>query len=511
MSRRRARISNTAAGLIVLALVAISCWWLFGGRLPRDHYEVVATFRDALDIKPGAPVRIAGVTVGKVAGVDSVSGGRAARVRMRVEERGRPLHRDGRFVIRPRIFLEGNQFVEAQPGSPSAPELDDGATVPITQTATYVPFSDVTRTLTADTRRGLQEVLAELERGLARAGARGFNDSMRWWAPAYRDSALVADGLAGARGDLRGFVRSGGTVAQALDRDPAALQALVVNLRRTAGAFARERTAFDRALAETPPLLRSARPALAALNDAFPAVRRLARDARPGVRAAAPGLRAAVPLAHELGALMSRRELGGLAADLRRAVPPLARAARGLLPALRDLRATSACQTEVVLPAINAKIDDPDFPATGRVYEELGMGLPGLAGESRSGDANGQWIRVMATAGNYAYPSADDQFLITTRPLAGANPRVPARGVPPFLPDVPCETQQPPDLRSDPAPPPPGFKVARARSALEARGVAAAQHWLRRELRRFDLDGRFRLRAEPLRSTELKKLPRSPR
>ncbi len=451
------------------------------------------------------------MNVGEVQAVESIAHGRAARVRLRVEDRGRPLHRDARFVIRPRIFLEGNQFVEAQPGSPSAPELDDGSMVPVTQTATYVPFSDVTRTLTADTRRSLQDVLYELDRGLTGAGARGFNRSIEWWAPAYRDTALVADGLGGARGDLSGFLRSGGIAAAALDHDPAALRALVVNLRRTAGAFAREGAALEAALAEAPRLLRSARPALGALNEAFPAVRRLARAARPAVRAAAPAFREASPFVHELGGLLSRRELGGLSAELRRAVPPLARTVRRILPALRELRALAACQNEVVLPTITGKVDDPDFPATGRVYEELGMGLPGLAGESRSGDANGQWIRVLATAGNYAYPTTGDQFLITSRPLAGANPPVPARGVPPFEPDVPCETQRAPDVRSDPAPPPPGFKIAGAagsRSALEASGLGVAQRWMRRQLRRSGLDGRFRLRRQPLRTTELHRLVR---
>ena len=46
---------------------------------------------------------------------------------MEIESRGLPIHTDATVKIRPRIFLEGNWFVELQPGSPSAPTLSSGA------------------------------------------------------------------------------------------------------------------------------------------------------------------------------------------------------------------------------------------------------------------------------------------------------------------------------------------------------------------------------------------------
>ena len=50
--------------------------------------------------------------------------------RWRSRQAGLPIHKDATLKIRPRIFLEGNFFVDLQPGTPSAPTIDDGDTIP---------------------------------------------------------------------------------------------------------------------------------------------------------------------------------------------------------------------------------------------------------------------------------------------------------------------------------------------------------------------------------------------
>ena len=42
---------------------------------------------------------------------------------MEIDEKGLPIHKDATLKIRPRIFLEGNFFVDLKPGSPSSPTL----------------------------------------------------------------------------------------------------------------------------------------------------------------------------------------------------------------------------------------------------------------------------------------------------------------------------------------------------------------------------------------------------
>ena len=168
-------------------------------------------------------------------------------------------------------------------------------------------------------------------------------------------------------------------------------------------------------------MLREAQPTLAAANAAFPPLRELAAEARPGVRASAPALRAALPLTEQLTGLVQEEELRGLSADLAPLVPDLAELARRGLPLLRQARPAAHDAAEVVLPWSRDTIDDDVFPALGPVYSELPKTLAGVAGESKSGDANGQWIRVLFGAGNYAYPAPFDRFMLTTEPLMGVN------------------------------------------------------------------------------------------
>ena len=510
---RRGRVPNEVAGLIALGLVAVVCYLAFGGALPHSEYRIKGVFADAANLRPGAVVRIAGVEVGKVQAVEPVGRGEsAALVTMRVQDAGRPVHRDARMTIRPRLFLEGNFFVDLKPGTPGAPELGDGATVPINQTASAVQLGQVLETLQSDTRRDLQSTLRELARALQGGGARASNRGLRHWPAAFRDSAISAEAMRGAEpGDLPRLFDGGARVAQALDEDPVALRSLVADLDTTAAAFARREDALSEAIGELPRLLRVARPALGALREALPPTRALATEARPGVREAAPALRASAPLLRQLTGLASERELGGLTRDLAPAVPPAAKLSRDAVPALGSARAAGNCTDQVVLPFLNDKIEDPAFPATGRVYQELPQGLPGVAGESRPGDANGQWIRVFFTTGNYAYPLGDERFLTTSAPLQGVNPPRPQTR-PPLREDVACETQAPPDLRTLAAPAPRGFKVdttSPAALALQEAALKDLDAWVRKLIRQAGEQDMFRVADEPLHAGQIPLLERA--
>ena len=60
-----------------------------------------------------------------------------AIVTMAIAEAGLPINKDATLKIRPRIFLEGNFFVDLEPGhARRARDCRDGGTIPITQTAT---------------------------------------------------------------------------------------------------------------------------------------------------------------------------------------------------------------------------------------------------------------------------------------------------------------------------------------------------------------------------------------
>ena len=61
-------------------------------------------------------MRIAGVQVGKVKAIKPKEGTDQALVVMEINKNGLPLHEDATAKIRPRIFLEGNFFVDLTAG-----------------------------------------------------------------------------------------------------------------------------------------------------------------------------------------------------------------------------------------------------------------------------------------------------------------------------------------------------------------------------------------------------------
>ena len=96
---------------------------------------------------------------------------------------------------------------------------------------------------------------------------------------------------------------------------------------------------------------------------------------------------------------------------------------------MEQARALSSCFTHVVIPWSNDSVVPVEVGhPVGKVYEETGYGLVGIAGESRSGDANGQYIRVTAGGGTNTVtlpPIAaglETQVGVTPFPLLGAQP-----------------------------------------------------------------------------------------
>jgi virulence factor Mce-like protein len=214
--------SSVGIALLTLAILVPLLYLGFTKAIPfKPQYEVKAVFESANNLKKASPVRIAGVEVGRVTKVERVEkGSEAVEVTMTIGKAGRPIHEDARAKIRPRIFLEGNFFVDLEPGTPGAAEMQDGQEIPINQTSVPVQFDQLLTSLQSDTREDLKTLLDEYGKALDKGGAEGFNRSIPYWKPAYRDTAIVNDAMLGrAEHDLSGYVKSAGATAAALDRN----------------------------------------------------------------------------------------------------------------------------------------------------------------------------------------------------------------------------------------------------------------------------------------------------
>jgi phospholipid/cholesterol/gamma-HCH transport system substrate-binding protein len=439
---RRERLTPFRAGLLAAVLIALLVFIAFTRFNPFSNpFELKASFRDARNLGRNSVVRVAGVDVGKVTKVEPADGTGAATVTMELQDEALPLREDVALEVRPRILLEGNYFVDIEPGSPSAPELDEGETVPVTQTSTAVSLPVILSTLRADVRTDLRTLLHEYGSvALQKGGAEAFNDAIPWFAPAYRNAAITNQALLGVqpRKDIPRLLRGQSRTAAALADDPEALRDLVTDLNTVAGALASQ----DAALAESVPALRdtlrAGLPALDELNAAFPELRAFAIEALPGVRSTPATLDAAIPWLRQALGLVQEDELGGLAADLRQAVPALVSLNEELMPLLGQLRALSSCTNGVLIPWAESPIPSIEAGNSGQqARRQILRSFVGLAGESRVNDANTPVFHVQGVLpGRIGGPTG------RIEPAAPFNPNVP----PAHRPDVACETQEPPNL-----------------------------------------------------------------
>ncbi|HEY1359961.1 MAG TPA: MlaD family protein [Thermoleophilaceae bacterium] len=445
--RRGPGIPNFRAGVIAIVLLSLLTYFGFTKTNPFSHpYELHAVFDNVNNLKPNSPVRIAGVDVGKVKKVEALSeGDGAAKVTMEIKKKGLPIHQDATVKVRTRIFLEGNFFVDLSPGSPSAPTMKDGGTIPIQHTAAPVQFGQLLTALQSDTRDDLKVFLREYSKGLSGKGAAGFNQSIRYWEPAYKNSALANDATLGEQphSDLQRVLKGQQRTFAALDADEGALQGLVTNFNTTAAAFASQDQALSASVPALRDTLRAAQPALASLNDALPSLRAFSIDALPGARSSGPTLDAALPFIRQVRLLMRPSELRGLASELREQTPNLVSLNRTSVPVLTQARALSACTNNVLIPFIRSPIPNVVGPdgANGNTNQlvryQIQRSFPGLSGESRLSEGNNQDFHTSAIP----LPKA-------VQPAPAANIDQP----PPRRPDVPCETQDPPNLNAPSAP-----------------------------------------------------------
>lgn len=446
--RDHRRLSNFTVGVIAALLIVFLSYLSATKRLPFTDggFEVEAVFSSVNnELAPRSPVRIAGVEVGTVTAVEE-GPGNTALVTMEIDDDGLPIHADATARIRPRLFLEGNYFVELTPGSPSAPDLEEGGQLPVTQTANSVRLDEVVDVLDANTRTSLKRLAKGLSGGLAKGGAESFNSSLDAWQGAFKGLATTMEDLRGTEiHDLSEFVDSQALVSQALaDRDQA-LADLIVEFRRTTGALASRPGKVSATIREAARTASTARPALAELSAALPSLRRFAIGVRPALREAPPALDDALPFLDQVDKLVKPRALRGLVSALRPVLPGALRLEPRLGLLFDQVEPVASCVSDNVLPVITSAVPDEELSTGQPAWQELLRGGGGLAGSSASFDANGPYIRLYAGAGESSFttqlPGVGDLVGPTELPVVGARPADPADAYPPHRPDVECATQ----------------------------------------------------------------------
>ncbi len=475
--RGRRRIHPVVVALLMIAVAAAVTFYAFNRGLPfGNSFTAYAVVSNSVNVRPGDPVRIDGIDVGQVSDVSRQ--GNRARIAFTLSSQAFPVHRDATIRIRDRLFLEGSYYLELDPGTPSAPALHDGATIPLSRTSSPVQLFQVLSVFDASTRTGLARTVQVLARGLGTApgrpalsGVAGLRAAAPHFAPVLSDTAVISRAMGGTTpGDLTRLLSAGASVTRSLAASSAQLSGLVDGLYRTSSALASTDGKLDQTLTGLDQTLKAVPPSLAAVDRALPPVRALARTLTPSLSAAPALLDRLTPIVRQLAGILAPGSRGPLLAALTTTFQEFPSILAQLASAFPVGKQITDCLRTHVLGVLTQHVPDGAL-STGRpVLQDFLHFLPNLAGASGSFDGDGPYTRFLAGAGtNTLSGTPFGSRLFGTAPPGGKS----LEGVRPhwvgdltpsdFRPDLPCTSQPIPSLAANTSPP--DFGSARTTAA----------------------------------------------
>ncbi len=465
-------LSPVKASIVGFLLLAIASYFIFTKQLPfTEHRMLYAVVPSSNLLEPGSPVRIGGVQVGKVTGTGRYRHTDDAVVAMQIDSSSQVIHRDATIDIRPRLFLEGNFYVQLSPGTPDSPSIGDGGTIPLDHSTDPVQIDQLFDVFGAYARHQLQSLLAGMGtaldtkptaaedhqldptvRGLT--GAQAINHTFDTSAASLRDSAIVSEALTGPGGRALSKVVAGFAKASAgLTRADDQLGPLITSFDTTMRAMAAEQRGLRRTVALLGPTARHANTAFAALESAFPAGQRFADTLAASLPQLPATITASYPWLDQAYPLLSTKELGGLLHDLQPASASLAKLThdeRTFLPAIDQF---NRCMTKVFIPTGKIVVKDGSLSSGEPNYREFWYAMVAQAAEGQGSDGNGDFLRINASGGPFLVESGQTNYAgendtgfaqMAAKPLR-TRPDFP-NSVPPLQRKVPCYTQPIPDV-----------------------------------------------------------------
>ena len=411
------RPSNAMIAVIFILIFTVGPYLAFTGHVPFTSYgyELKATFSNSANIALNSPVRIAGVDVGRV--ISTSRDGNDTTVAFTVEGKGRPIHDDAFAEVKPRIFLEGNFFIELDPGSPSAPEMGSGDTIPVSRTSTAVQLDEVLTALQSPVRADLSRLLESYGTALTneptaaedanqlpevrgKSGGEALNEAFKYGGDAGRYSAQVTNALTGTSPrDLSRLIAGAGRAFGAFASRERDLQGLITNFDVFTGALATQSANLSTTVHLLAPFLRTTHTSLVSLNASLPPLRTYAIEFRPAVAELPALISASKPWLKQVRPLLSGKEGGGVAKLLKESTPGLAAAAQaGKEVTLPQLNRLSLCTTKVMVPTGNQAIEDR-FGTGGPNYREFLYTFANFAAAGQNFDGNGPYMRAQVGGG----------------------------------------------------------------------------------------------------------------
>ncbi|MFT4048733.1 MAG: MlaD family protein [Solirubrobacterales bacterium] len=437
------------AGLIGIAVIAVLVYFAFTKSIPFTHgYQVNAYFTNAANIQPKAQVRIAGVKVGTVSSVQRGNGA-TTKVVMELDKKALPVYQNAAAKIRFRIFLEGNPFIDLQPGTPGSKEIKSGGSIPVAQTAGPVQLDQVLSAVNSDSRKGLESIFTEIGTALNTkgteeenatqeddvkdlTGAQALNRAFRYGPDGFKGGARVFDALIGYGDDdqltiLRG-IRDFNTAVN--DRE-AQLVPLIADFGTTIGAFADDEEALRQATKQFSRLSYESYPTLVQLNKLLPALTTWSYTIAPQLKEIPATVRAAYPWIEQTNDLMEALD-DGTAKLAQNTTEQFAVAQAGTKKLLPQLDNVARCWNHNWFPTLNAVVPDGSNTSGKENYKEFWYSLVGWNSSTQNFTSTGPYLRlgsgsaatVTTPSGKLFGPSANAQTGTSPKILSSANPPV---------------------------------------------------------------------------------------
>jgi phospholipid/cholesterol/gamma-HCH transport system substrate-binding protein len=353
--------------------------------------QVRAIFASDYRLRPYiTKVKVAGVPVGVVTGVDQTSHGQAL-VTMKVDGGTRDkLGSEPSAAIRPATLLGGNYYLDLRPGGDPTPF---SGTIPVSRTTVPIELDSVLSALQPDIRTSMRGTIDKVGQTLNATTQADLRQLVAEAPTSLQEMTPVLTSLEGTQPsvDLTRLVTGLEATARGMTQTDGALKQALTGLGSLGSALGNSGPALRTAVGYLPGALETARTGLAALDHSLAEVRSVSQTSRPTVQALNAALGNLEP------ALAATRPL------MANLVPTL----QDLNPVVQDLLPTS--QTAVgVLADVNG---GPLQRLNGPIMHTLLAPWRGGAGTLYAGDGNStpfyQELGYMAAGGSASATMTD--------------------------------------------------------------------------------------------------------
>jgi virulence factor Mce-like protein len=381
-------------GIAMIVVGAFGFYYAITHRLPFTSpggRMVTAYFSEPNQIQAGVtPVRVDGYSVGTVASVRAVDGGRYGKTELRITNPTVVLHRDASAALQYRTLLGGNFVVNLDPGSPSAPTLADN-TIALSHTTVQVGFDDILSVFRHSERLATKVDLRQLAASMTGPQQRSLINNL---APTLAPVPAAFDALRGEQStDLSKLISSASQTVATLAADDSALSSFISGGAATVSALSDHRAALASALQLAPSALATTVAASHSIEVTVPPLQRLLTALIPGSRELAPSTTIARPAVISLRRVLDR--LQPLLVSLRPAIRTLAQASGPGVSLVNGLAPTFTRLNDQLLPWLNSQDSTLKRP----VYQLIGPFFSGLNSVASEYDGHTHLIHFPASPG----------------------------------------------------------------------------------------------------------------